>query len=80
MKFIVILTLNSVLGSGPRLIQKPENTEVNIGDTGIVLIQFNFHEINDENDGWSHGIHVIFRLQIILNFDWIGGRALELTA
>ena len=38
MKFIVIAALNSVLGSGPRLIQKPENTEVNIGDTGIVLI------------------------------------------
>ena len=39
MKFIVILAFwaNSVFGSGPRLIQKPENTEVNIGDTGTVF-------------------------------------------
>ena len=41
MKFIVILALNSiVLGSGPRLIQKPENTQANVGETGTVLIEF----------------------------------------
>ena len=40
MKFIVILAFwvnSTVFGSGPRLIQKPENTEVNIGDTGTVF-------------------------------------------
>ena len=35
--FVYLMSQISVLGSGPRLIQRPENTEVNIGDTGTVF-------------------------------------------